>query len=86
MFIEVEVSMTTKTGEAIIAEPVNNDSGGNYTVFFTPRTPGDYMILIVADGKLAVPTSKEVCVLLECFVDTISLVILITSTYSKLMC
>ena len=38
---EVEVSMTTKTGEAIVAEPVNDVSGGNYTVSFTPRTPGD---------------------------------------------
>ena len=48
---EVEVSVTTKTGEAIVVGPVKDISGGNYTVPFTPRTLGDHMISIVVDGQ-----------------------------------
>ena len=48
---EVNVSVTTKTGEAIVVGPVKDVSGGNYTVSFTPRTPGDHMISIVIDGQ-----------------------------------
>ena len=48
---EVEVSMTTKTGEAIVVEPVKDVSGGNYTASFTPRTFGDHMISIAVDGQ-----------------------------------
>ena len=48
---EVEVSMTTKTGEAIVVGPVKDVSGGNYTASFTPRTFGDHMISIAVDGQ-----------------------------------
>ena len=48
---EVEVSMTTKTKKAIVVGPVKNVSGGNYTVFFTPRTLGDHVISVVVDGQ-----------------------------------
>ena len=48
---EVNVSVTTKTGEAIVVGPVKDVSGGNYTVSFTPRTPGDHIISIVIDGQ-----------------------------------
>ena len=45
---EVEVSVTTKTGEAIIVKDI---SGENYAVSFTPRTLGDHMISVVVDGQ-----------------------------------
>jgi len=48
---EVEVSVTTKTGEAISVGPVKNVSGGNYTVSFTPRTLGGHVISVVVDGQ-----------------------------------
>ena len=48
---EVEVSVTTKTGEAIVVGPVKDVSGGNYTASFTPRTFGDHMISIAVDGQ-----------------------------------
>jgi len=48
---EVEVSVTTKTGEAISVEPVKNVGSGNYTVYFTPRTLGDHVISVVVDGR-----------------------------------
>ena len=48
---EVEVSVTTQTGEAIVTEPVKDVSGGNYTVSFTPRTLGDHVISVVIDGQ-----------------------------------
>ena len=48
---EVEVSMTTKTGKAIVVGPVKDVSGGNYTASFTPRTFGNHMISIAVDGQ-----------------------------------
>ena len=48
---EVKVSVTTKTGEAIVAGPVKDVSGGNYTISFTPKTFGDHMISVVVDGQ-----------------------------------
>jgi len=48
---EVEVSMTSKSGEVIVVEQVKFVSCGNYTVSFTPRTLGDYVISVVVDGQ-----------------------------------
>ena len=48
---EVEVSMTTKTGEAILVGSVKDVSGGNYTVSFTPRTLGEHVISVLVDGQ-----------------------------------
>ena len=48
---EVEVSVTTKTGEAILVEPVKDISGENCAVYFTPRTLGDHMISVIVDGQ-----------------------------------
>jgi len=48
---EVEVSMTTKTGEAILVGPVKDVRSGNYIVSFTPRTLGDHVISVVVDGQ-----------------------------------
>jgi len=47
---EVEVSITTKTGEAIPVGPVKAVNDGNYTVSFTPRRFGDHEISVVIDG------------------------------------
>ena len=48
---DVKVSVTTKTGEAIVVGPVKDVSGGNYTISFTPKTFGDHMISVVVDGQ-----------------------------------
>ena len=48
---EVEVSMTTKTGKAIVVGPVKDVSGRNYTASFTPRTFGNHMVSIAVDGQ-----------------------------------
>ena len=48
---EVEVFVTTKTGEAIALKLVKDISGGKYTVSFTPRTVGDHVISVVVDGQ-----------------------------------
>jgi len=47
----VEVSVTTKTGEAIPMGPVKDVNDRNYTVSFTPRTPGDHVISVLVDGQ-----------------------------------
>jgi len=48
---EVEVSMTTSSGETTIVEPVRDVGGGDYRVSFTPRTLGDLLISVVVDGQ-----------------------------------
>ena len=48
---EVEVFLTTKTGEAILVGPVKDVSGENYTVSFTPITLGDHVISVMVDGQ-----------------------------------
>ena len=48
---KVEVSVTTQTKEAIVIGPVNDVSGGNYTVSFAPRTLGDHVISIAVNGQ-----------------------------------
>ena len=48
---EFEVSVTTKTGETIVVGPVKDVSGGNYEVYFTPRSPGDHVISVIVDGN-----------------------------------
>ena len=48
---EFEVSVTTKTGEAIVVGPVKDVSDGNYKVSFTPRLLGDHVISITVDGN-----------------------------------
>ena len=48
---EFEVSVTTKTGEAIVVGPVKDVSGGNYEVSFTPRLLGDHVISVTVDGN-----------------------------------
>ena len=48
---EVEVSVTTQTGEAIVVGLVKDVSGGNYTVSFTPRTLGDHVVSVAVDGQ-----------------------------------
>jgi len=48
---EVEVVVTTITGEAIALKPVKDISDGNYTVSFTPRTVGNHVISVVVDGQ-----------------------------------
>jgi len=48
---EVEVSVTTKTSEAISVGSFKNVSSGNYTVSFTPRTLGDHVISVVVEGQ-----------------------------------
>ncbi|XP_065917752.1 E3 ubiquitin-protein ligase TRIM71-like [Dysidea avara] len=62
---EVNVSVTTKTGEAIVVGPVKDVNGGNYTVSFTPRTPGDYMISIVVDGQHIPGSPHKILVVLR---------------------
>ncbi|XP_065894923.1 E3 ubiquitin-protein ligase TRIM71-like [Dysidea avara] len=62
---EVEVSVTTKTGEAIVVGPVKDISGGNYTVPFTPRTLGDHMISIVVDGQHIPGSPHKISVVLR---------------------
>ncbi|XP_065917745.1 E3 ubiquitin-protein ligase TRIM71-like [Dysidea avara] len=62
---EVNVSVTTKTGEAIVVGPVKDVSGGNYTVSFTPRTPGDHMISIVIDGQHIPGSPHKISVVLR---------------------
>ncbi|XP_065917713.1 E3 ubiquitin-protein ligase TRIM71-like [Dysidea avara] len=62
---EVEVSMTTKTGEAIVVGPVKDVSGGNYTAFFTPRTFGDHMISIAVDGQHIPGSPHKISVVLR---------------------
>ena len=48
---EFKVSVTTKSGEAIVVGPVKDVSGGNYKVSFTPRSPRDHVISVVVDGN-----------------------------------
>jgi len=48
---EIEVSVTTKTGEAIVVGPVKDVSCGSYIVSFTPRSLGDHVISIVVGGN-----------------------------------
>ncbi|XP_065917688.1 tripartite motif-containing protein 2-like [Dysidea avara] len=62
---EVEVSMTTKTGEAIVVGPVKDVSGGNYTASFTPRTFGDHMISIAVDGQHIPGSPHKISVVLR---------------------
>ncbi|XP_065917486.1 tripartite motif-containing protein 3-like [Dysidea avara] len=62
---EVNASVTTKTGEAIVVGPVKDVNGGNYTVSFTPRTPGDYMISIVVDGQHIPGSPHKISVVLR---------------------
>ncbi|XP_065894880.1 tripartite motif-containing protein 2-like [Dysidea avara] len=62
---EVNVSVTTKTGEAIVVGPVKDVSGGNYTVSFTPRTPGDHIISIVIDGQHIPGSPHKISVVLR---------------------
>ena len=48
---EIEVSVTSKTEEAILVEPVKDVNGGKYTISFTPRTLGDHLTSVVVDGQ-----------------------------------
>ncbi|XP_065918256.1 E3 ubiquitin-protein ligase TRIM71-like isoform X2 [Dysidea avara] len=59
---EVEVSVTTKTGEAIIVKDI---SGENYAVSFTPRTLGDHMISVVVDGQHIPGSPHKISVVLR---------------------
>lgn len=47
----VDVSITTKMGEAVEVEPVKIDGNSKYAVSFTPRTPGDHSLAVAVNGN-----------------------------------
>ena len=47
----IQVLVMNKNFEPVAVKPVVDIGGGNYTVSFTPRTLGDHMISVVADGQ-----------------------------------
>ena len=47
----IQVLVMDKNFEAAAVKPVLDIGGGNYTVTFTPTTPGDHMIAVIVDGQ-----------------------------------
>ena len=47
----IQVLVMNKNFEPVAVKPVQDIGGGNYTVSFTPRTPGNHMVSVIVDGQ-----------------------------------
>ena len=47
----IQVLVMNENFESVEVKPVQDIGGGNYTVFFTPRTFGDHVISITVEGQ-----------------------------------